>query len=120
MGDRFPEVKCAHVRGKRGADGWRRQPARLWGLIRLCDYFNIPLSSTVAFGDSMNDYDIVKTAGIGIAMGNAMEELKRRRISDRCRGRGWNPKRLCAFRADPVIRVGCGITFMKIYREGNK
>lgn len=24
----------------------------------------------------MNDYDIVKTAGIGIAMGNAMEELK--------------------------------------------
>ena len=26
---------------------------------------------TVAFGDSMNDYEIVREAGIGIAMGNS-------------------------------------------------
>ena len=30
----------------------------------------------MAFGDSMNDYELVREAGIGIAMGNSVEELK--------------------------------------------
>ena len=30
----------------------------------------------MAFGDSMNDYEIIREAGLGIAMGNACEELK--------------------------------------------
>ena len=34
------------------------------------------ISQTVAFGDSMNDYEIVREAGIGIAMGNSVDELK--------------------------------------------
>lgn len=34
------------------------------------------MERTVAFGDSMNDYEVVQEAGIGIAMGNAVEELK--------------------------------------------
>ena len=76
MGARFPEVNVHMFAEKRGADVVEKTASKAMGLIRLWDYFNIPLSSTVAFGDSMNDYDIVKTAGIGIAMGNAMEELK--------------------------------------------
>jgi len=48
------------------------------GLRRLAVYFGEKedLSDTVAFGDSMNDYEVVQEAGIGIAMGNAVEELK--------------------------------------------
>ena len=34
------------------------------------------MKDTYAFGDSMNDYEILKAAGTGIAMGNAVEELK--------------------------------------------
>jgi hydroxymethylpyrimidine pyrophosphatase-like HAD family hydrolase len=30
----------------------------------------------VAFGDSMNDYEIVQAAGTGIAMGNSVQKLK--------------------------------------------
>ena len=41
-----------------------------------CQYYDIGLEQTVAFGDSMNDYEIVREAGIGIAMGNSVEELK--------------------------------------------
>ena len=34
------------------------------------------MADTVAFGDSMNDIEIIQAAGIGVAMGNALETLK--------------------------------------------
>ena len=46
------------------------------GLKRLCRYYGVDQAHTYAFGDSMNDYEILKEAGVGIAMGNALEELK--------------------------------------------
>lgn len=36
----------------------------------------IDLEKTIAFGDSMNDYDMVEAAGLGVAMGNAMPKVK--------------------------------------------
>nr|WP_288828597.1 Cof-type HAD-IIB family hydrolase [uncultured Clostridium sp.] len=77
MEEEFPEIHVHMFADKKGADVVERKASKAVGLARLCDYYKIPLSRTVAFGDSMNDYDIVKAAGIGIAMGNAMEELKR-------------------------------------------
>ena len=35
------------------------------GMKQLCSYFGVPLSCTVAFGDSMNDLEILQEAGIG-------------------------------------------------------
>ena len=32
---------------------------------------------TMAFGDGGNDSSMIRTAGIGVAMGNAMDSLKR-------------------------------------------
>jgi Cof subfamily protein (haloacid dehalogenase superfamily) len=37
---------------------------------------NIPRRNSIAIGDSKNDIDIICAAGLGIAMGNASEELK--------------------------------------------
>ena len=34
------------------------------------------MSETYAFGDSMNDLEILQEAGTGIAMGNAVPKLK--------------------------------------------
>ncbi|HQE70066.1 MAG TPA: Cof-type HAD-IIB family hydrolase [Atopobiaceae bacterium] len=42
----------------------------------LCDHLGIERSSSVAFGDSHNDLEMIGTAGIGIAMGNAEEAVK--------------------------------------------
>lgn len=42
----------------------------------LADYYNIPVSETMAFGDQNNDITMIKSAGIGVAVGNATEELK--------------------------------------------
>ncbi len=44
------------------------------GLKRLADIYGFDLSETMAIGDSGNDVSIIKTAGIGVAMGNAMQE----------------------------------------------
>jgi hydroxymethylpyrimidine pyrophosphatase-like HAD family hydrolase len=37
---------------------------------------NIPRSNSIAIGDSKNDIDIICAAGLGIAMGNASNDLK--------------------------------------------
>lgn len=72
----FPEIKLPMFSDRTGADVVERTASKARGLKRLCDYFDIPVSRTVAFGDSMNDYEIIKEAGIGVAMGNALDMLK--------------------------------------------
>ena len=39
---------------------------------RLSGYLHIPLERTIAFGDSMNDLEMIETAGTGICMGTAV------------------------------------------------
>ena len=46
------------------------------GLKFLADLLEIPLDQTMACGDTPNDLDIMQTAGIAVAMGNAEQEVK--------------------------------------------
>lgn len=46
-------------------------------LKKLCKLLHLDLSQTVAFGDAENDIEMIKAAGAGVAMGNAMETLKK-------------------------------------------
>ena len=46
------------------------------GLKILCKKLNIPLEQTIAVGDSTNDIEIMKVAGLSIGMGNSMQEVK--------------------------------------------
>lgn len=43
---------------------------------RVCQYLGIPVEDSVAFGDSMNDKDMIERAGLGIAMENGSPYLK--------------------------------------------
>jgi len=45
-------------------------------LRQVCDYLNIPLQATMAIGDSVNDCELLKTAGFSVAMGHAPSYLK--------------------------------------------
>lgn len=40
-------------------------------LQHLCEYYEIPMKNTLAFGDEDNDLEMLEMAGIGVAMGNA-------------------------------------------------
>ena len=44
---------------------------------RVCSYLHIPVSSSVAIGDSMNDKEMLEAAGISICMQNGSENLKK-------------------------------------------
>lgn len=46
------------------------------GIRRICDYLKIAREDTYAFGDSVNDVEMLRHVGCGIAMGNASEAAK--------------------------------------------
>ena len=46
-------------------------------LKQLCEYLKISLKETIAIGDNINDIDMIKHAGIGVAVGNSYEEVKK-------------------------------------------
>ncbi|ERI07538.1 Cof-like hydrolase [Aneurinibacillus aneurinilyticus ATCC 12856] len=45
-------------------------------LSNLANYLNIPLSETIAIGNYYNDLDMITMAGMGIAVGNAPQDVK--------------------------------------------
>jgi hydroxymethylpyrimidine pyrophosphatase-like HAD family hydrolase len=44
---------------------------------RVMEYYGYTLDEAMAFGDGGNDVPLVRDVGVGVAMGNACEELKR-------------------------------------------
>jgi Cof subfamily protein (haloacid dehalogenase superfamily) len=46
------------------------------GLKALCKHIGLDLSETIAVGDAPNDENVLKTAGLSVAMGNASDEIK--------------------------------------------
>ena len=59
-------------------------------LQKLAAYLGIPVAQTMAFGDDRNDITMLEEAGIGVAMGNAGEEVKRAAddVADDCNDSG--------------------------------
>ena len=43
---------------------------------RLCQYMDIDISQSIAMGDSYNDLTMIKAAGLGVAMANAVQDIK--------------------------------------------
>lgn len=42
----------------------------------LADIFGFSMDEVISIGDQQNDYEMIKYAGLGVAMGNAIDELK--------------------------------------------
>lgn len=43
----------------------------------MADYYNVPIENTIAVGDEENDCPMIRIAGIGVAMSNASEVVKK-------------------------------------------
>lgn len=52
--------------------GWSKRD----GLEKLCKILQVSPDDTAAIGDSENDYEMIRWAGQGIAMGNASQKIK--------------------------------------------
>lgn len=46
------------------------------GLQKIAHYYQIPTERIIAFGDEDNDLEMIDYAGVGVAMGNAIDPLK--------------------------------------------
>lgn len=58
---------------KKGVNKWN-------GILKLAQYLGVEEENIIAIGDEKNDREMIENAGIGIAMGNAIEMIKE--ISD--------------------------------------
>ena len=47
------------------------------GLRQVCGLHGIAMEEVIAIGDSLNDLAMIREAGLGVAMGNAQDEVKR-------------------------------------------
>lgn len=47
------------------------------GVERVCSYLGISVQDSIAFGDSMNDKEMMETAGVSVCMKNGSERLKK-------------------------------------------
>ncbi len=45
-------------------------------LKKVCEYYQIPVEDSIAFGDSMNDYEMLSMAGTSVVFEGASESLK--------------------------------------------
>ncbi|MCK5806950.1 MAG: HAD family phosphatase [Mycoplasmataceae bacterium] len=46
------------------------------GLIKIARYYGIDMDNVVAFGDGLNDLEMLSIAGVGVAMDNASDKVK--------------------------------------------
>lgn len=64
----------------RGENGFgmimHRDATKSKAIAELARVWGIEQSDTVAFGDDTNDIDLLEYCGIGVAMGNALDEVK--------------------------------------------
>lgn len=47
------------------------------GVDKILEYYHLDRSQALAFGDGCNDIEMLQTVGLGVAMGNASEEVKK-------------------------------------------
>jgi len=67
-----PEGKPETFHGEINFDG----TSKATGIKKFMEIVGAPLSDTIAVGDSGNDLEMIKFASIGVAMGNASEDVK--------------------------------------------
>ncbi|MBQ8835902.1 MAG: HAD family phosphatase [Clostridia bacterium] len=71
--DRFPRIRCINFGGysEQIVAGYDKA----YGMKLLCDKLGVPYKNTAAFGDSVNDIEMLKFAGKSVIMKQAAEKL---------------------------------------------
>lgn len=75
MESKFPEL-VFHLSNDYGYDINLKGDLKAHGVKKLIEYLNYPFDETYAIGDNHNDVSMLRAVKYGIAMGNAVKELK--------------------------------------------
>lgn len=73
--ERFPEYTFTRS-NPYSMDVISRGGSKAVGIQKVIEHLGISMKETVAFGDGLNDLEMIETAGVGVAMGNGRIELK--------------------------------------------
>ncbi|MBM7635369.1 HAD-IIB family hydrolase [Streptococcus saliviloxodontae] len=73
--NRFPQIKVTRS-SPYSADLISRNQSKIHGIYRVGQVFGFEMSEVMAFGDSENDIEMLSGVGVGVAMGNAKDEVK--------------------------------------------
>jgi len=76
IANRYPDFSFLHISGSDLYDINPKDATKFNGVIIIAEHFNIDLSEVAAFGDDYNDVNMLRECGIGVAMGNAIDECK--------------------------------------------
>ena len=69
--------ECSILRwGSPGVDVVPKGRSKVAGIKAYLQYHGLEDAQYIAFGDGLNDIDMIKSAPIGVAMGNAVDRLK--------------------------------------------
>lgn len=73
--DKFPEL--SFTKGGAGYDVYERNADKSTGIETVLNELKLSWENVICFGDAENDISMIQKAGLGIAMGNACEALKK-------------------------------------------
>ncbi|MDR2687801.1 MAG: HAD-IIB family hydrolase [Oscillospiraceae bacterium] len=73
---RYPEFSFLRISGSDLYDINPKEATKLNGVRAIAEHFNIPLAEVIAFGDDYNDIEMLASCGTGVAMANAIDEVK--------------------------------------------
>jgi Cof subfamily protein (haloacid dehalogenase superfamily) len=76
----FPMIDVKRISGQHwfgfGVKSVNKSINKFDGIKSLAAYFNIDLKDIVAFGDDLSDIEMLRGCGIGVAVDNAIDEVK--------------------------------------------
>lgn len=79
--DEYPDLKISIMQDSFGEKRWleitKKDIEKYKGINRIAKIENIPNENIIAFGDGLNDLDMLAKCGIGVAMKNALPEVKK-------------------------------------------
>jgi len=74
--ERFPRLSFLPVFESPMCDVNPAGISKASGIRRVCELSGIDIRDTIAFGDDRNDLEMLREAGIGVAMGNGIQAVK--------------------------------------------
>ena len=79
--DKYPDLKISIMQDSFGEKRWleitQKNIEKYKGINQIAKIENIPNENIIAFGDGLNDLDMLAKCGIGVAMKNALPEVKK-------------------------------------------
>ncbi len=76
LADSLPNCNCVKFSGEYWYKFAKHQATKEYAMLAVCQEFNISLNQVVTFGDDWSDINMLKLSGKGVAVENAIPEVK--------------------------------------------